>query len=167
MLFGKPRHLPWEKSFAPYLPTPKNPTDLETPENPPPKCPICQVAILKTAFTDAIGNFPCAHPGTCPDSNCIKAYYGTTDKWATPYKGKQKLYCRAANCGAEIKGWCVVTAIPRRGNSGKDVLVPTPQVNGEDVKKAEERKQKGWYVCLTVTPRVMLCLVFPCILCLW
>ncbi len=104
--------------------------------NPPSKCSVCKKSLLDQQGAEGIGNFPCAHLGTCTDPRCISTYYGTTNQWATPYKGKQRLCCRAADCGKDIKGWCLVKAM--MGNSGGEMLlIPIPQENPEG--KTKER----------------------------
>lgn len=73
------------------------------------KCPICKTPIADAQGHDFIGNVACLHRGPCTKPQCIEAYYGVSDKWASPYQGKTPLYCQAPGCKKrEITAWCLV-----------------------------------------------------------
>ncbi|KAH6857028.1 hypothetical protein B0I37DRAFT_403461 [Chaetomium sp. MPI-CAGE-AT-0009] len=75
------------------------------------RCPVCRTTIAEKHGADFIGHTPCLHRGTCPRSSCIRAYYGTGGKWASPYEGTTPLFCQAAGCGRRIDGWCFARAV--------------------------------------------------------
>ncbi len=74
-------------------------------------CPICNDPISHQHNADYIGNFPCLHRGPCVKPDCIRAFYGVEDKWASPYRGRKHLFCQAPGCGTEIEGWTYVQAV--------------------------------------------------------
>jgi hypothetical protein len=74
------------------------------------ECAICHARIADQHGADFVGHHPCRHRATCPRSSCVRAYYGTSRKWASPYTGKRPLYCQAAGCGRRIEEWCAYQA---------------------------------------------------------
>jgi hypothetical protein len=110
------------------------------------KCPICRTTIAEKHGADFIGHYPCRHRGPCPKSRCIRAYYGTSKKWATPYSGTKPLYCQAAGCGRKIEGWCYVKAIiTPQGKGVLPISVRDPALDKAwdkaRAKRAEEERQ--------------------------
>ncbi|KAL2127578.1 hypothetical protein VTI74DRAFT_10466 [Chaetomium olivicolor] len=103
------------------------------------QCAICDGPIATSHGANFIGNVPCLHRATCTRSSCVRTYYGTSKQWATPYKGRKKLYCQASGCGKEIEGWTLVEA--RGVPSGKWVsisIVQDPEAQRKHC-KAEEK----------------------------
>ncbi|KAK3290538.1 uncharacterized protein B0H64DRAFT_452691 [Chaetomium fimeti] len=109
------------------------------------QCPVCHKAIAEKHGADFIGHTPCLHRGPCPRSSCIRAYYGTGGKWATPYEGTKPLFCQAAGCGRRIDGWCFAKAVMTPSGGAvlpMSVVDPALQKAFEKAKAKRDKEEK-------------------------
>ncbi|KAK4220605.1 hypothetical protein QBC38DRAFT_493893 [Podospora fimiseda] len=107
------------------------------------QCANCGVSLAQTphAYT---ANLPCKHPSVCRNERCIKAFYGTKEGYALPYKERdtKPLFCRAQGCKREIEAWCKVDCY--FGSKGDERLVNVAR-RQTIVEEANEKKRREEY----------------------
>jgi hypothetical protein len=108
------------------------------------KCAICNTRIADQEDADFIGHHPCRHRSTCQKPSCVRAYYGTPNKWATPYTGTTPLYCQASGCGRQIEEWCAYHAqLAQSGNACFAIGMVDPKRMEAYQKAVKEREKEA------------------------